>query len=262
MSFLIPNNLKFTGTDTRKRRYLAPEKIIKTWGDVNNTHLLCERSDIQAVLHSTAPLVSMKSTAQTHAALLLDYGCEIHGCVRIVTANHKDKDGKAVTCRLRYRFGESIAEAITPIGEKNSTNDHATRDGILDVSYMAAGETGETGFRYLYIELCDEDVTFNLVSLTGVLITADVDAVGSFYSSDERLDRIWQTAAYTVYLNMQEYLWDGIKRDRAVWLGDMNTEVETALAVFGDTQLVRRSLDFGVEITPLPKFLHILFGGL
>ncbi|MFQ8806497.1 MAG: hypothetical protein ACLR8Y_17180 [Alistipes indistinctus] len=48
----------------------------------------------------------------------------------------------------------------------------------------------------------------------------DIPYLGSFRSSDPRLDSIWMTGAYTVHLNMQDYLWDGIKRDRLVWMGD------------------------------------------
>ncbi|MDR2816497.1 MAG: hypothetical protein LBB62_07330 [Proteiniphilum sp.] len=46
--------------------------------------------------------------------------------------------------------------------------------------------------------------------------------LGSFGSSDPRFDSIWITGAYTTHLNMQEYFWDGIKRDRLVWLGDFH----------------------------------------
>jgi alpha-L-rhamnosidase len=41
--------------------------------------------------------------------------------------------------------------------------------------------------------------------------------------------------ADTVHLCMQDYLWDGIKRDRLVWIGDMHPEVSTINAVFGFT---------------------------
>ena len=34
-------------------------------------------------------------------------------------------------------------------------------------------------------------------------------------------------------LNMQDCLWDGIKRDRLVWIGDMHPETMSILAVFG-----------------------------
>ena len=62
-------------------------------------------------------------------------------------------------------------------------------------------------------------------------------------SNDERLNRIWQTGAYTVHLNMQDYLWDGIKRDRLVWIGDMGPETMTVLSVFGnqDIQIIGQS---------------------
>ena len=190
------------------------------------------------------------------AAMLVDYGCEIHGDVRIVTEMVSNTLGEDAMANVRLRFGESINEAMTPVGEQGSTNDHATRDCIVGISKWAAQETAETGFRYMYIELLDDDVILKIKSLTGVLIVSDVTAVGTFESSDKRLNRVWQTAAYTVYLNMQEYLWDGIKRDRAVWFGDMNTEVETALAVFGDVDVVRRSLEFGAMTTPLPKWMN------
>ena len=71
--------------------------------------------------------------------------------------------------------------------------------------------------RYGQIEIVKE--------ATAILRYRDIPYVGSFRSSDPRLDSIWMTGAYTVHLCMQEYLWDGIKRDRAVWLGDMHPEV-------------------------------------
>ena len=40
---------------------------------------------------------------------------------------------------------------------------------------------------------------------------------------------------------MQDYLWDGIKRDRLVWIGDMHPETRTILAVFGDHEIVPRA---------------------
>ena len=94
---ILPTTLNFSGEDTRKRQYLSPVKIVKTWGDVKNAELLLERSWIQAILHTDAPSCSMVSKKGQAAAILLDYGCELHGCVRIVTAMHKDKDGKNVT---------------------------------------------------------------------------------------------------------------------------------------------------------------------
>ena len=43
-------------------------------------------------------------------------------------------------------------------------------------------------------------------AVQGVFHYLDLDYVGSFSCSDEKLNRIWDTAAYTAHLNMQEFL--------------------------------------------------------
>ena len=69
------------------------------------------------------------------------------------------------------------------------------------------------------------------VSYTHLLVYKDVEYKGSFSSSDPLINRIWDVGAYTVHLNMQEYIWDGIKRDRLVWVGDMHPETTTIQAL-------------------------------
>jgi hypothetical protein len=60
---------------------------------------------------------------------------------------------------------------------------------------------------------------------------------------------------------MQEYLWDGIKRDRLVWVGDLYPEVNVINAVFGQTEIVSRTLDFARNTSPLvPARLTIRWG--
>ena len=55
---------------------------------------------------------------------------------------------------------------------------------------------------------------------------------------------------------MQNYLWDGIKRDRLVWLGDMHPEVMTINTVFGNNEVVPKSLDLARDLTPLPNWMN------
>jgi len=58
------------------------------------------------------------------------------------------------------------------------------------------------------------------------------------------LNCIWKTAVRTVHLCMQHYLYDGAKRDRIVWMGDMHPEIRTILCAFSDTSVIRDSLAF------------------
>ena len=77
-----------------------------------------------------------------------------------------------------------------------------------------------------------------------------------FVCSLTSINQIWKVGAYTVHLNMQEYLWDGVKRDRLVWIGDMHPEVATINAVFGFNDVVPRSLDLTRDITPVTEWMN------
>ncbi|MFN0293651.1 alpha-L-rhamnosidase-related protein [Pedobacter helvus] len=239
------------------REYKSPVRVV--WqsngaeGTIKNTAQLLKEGNGQADLSSTA-LCVLESNAIEKPALLIDFGKEIHGGLQIVTGRWQNKK----PIKVRVRFGESVSEAISDIGEKGGTNDHAMRDFIIELPWLGSIETGNTGFRFVRIDLLDENATLHLKEVRAISIYRDIPYLGSFKSSDERLNKIWQTGAYTVHLNMQEYLWDGIKRDRLVWVGDMHPEVATINAVFGYNEVVPKSLDLARDITPLPGWMNTI----
>ncbi|MEG1886472.1 MAG: alpha-L-rhamnosidase, partial [Alistipes sp.] len=154
------------------------------------------------------------------------------------------------------RLGESVSEAMCEIdGQNGATNDHAMRDFTISLPWLGVTEVGNSGFRFVRIDLLDA-TELQLKELRAVSTFRDSPYKGTFRCSDERLNAIWQTGARTVHLNMQEYLWDGIKRDRLVWVGDMFPEVMTINSVFGYNEVVPRSLDFIRDATPLPGWMH------
>lgn len=65
---------------------------------------------------------------------------------------------------------------------------------------------------------------------------------GAFACSDERLTRVWMTSAYTLRLCRHDFLIDGVKRDRLPWVGDLAMSLMANAYVFGDGEIVRRSL--------------------
>ena len=159
--------------------------------------------------------------------------------------------------RVRVRFGESASEAMSDVGgPKGATNDHAIRDQTCLIPWLGTHEIGNTGFRFVRIDLVDPDSFVVLKAVRAVFLYRDLPYKGSFRCSDERLNRIWQTGAYTAHLNMQDYLWDGIKRDRLVWIGDMHPETMTICAVFGNVDVVPASLDLVRDDTPLPNWMN------
>ncbi len=173
--------------------------------------------------------------------------------VRLVTGMWENK--KPV--RVRIRFGESVSEAMSdPGGESGATNDHAIRDETHLLPWLGTIEIGSTGFRFVRIDLTEPNAELLLREVTAAFVYRNVEYLGSFHSSDEMLNRIWMTGAYTVHLNMQTYLWDGIKRDRLVWVGDLHPEVMTIVSAFGRDEVVPRSLDLIRDATPLPEFMN------
>ncbi len=242
-------------TDELTRAYLVPQRIVWAQGNIKRQEVLLDEGTGQPDM-AGMPTCTMQNGDSDTASIILDYGRELHGGLKLVVGS-----ASAASIRVRIRFGESVAECCAePDGGKNqkglASNDHATRDDNYLVPRYGQLEIGSTGFRFVRIDLLDRNSRLQLKEATAILRFRDIPYLGSFRSSDPRLDSIWMTGAYTVHLCMQEYLWDGIKRDRAVWLGDMHPEVQAIMAVFGQNEVVPKSLDEAVRQYPLPKWLN------
>ncbi|MBQ3078367.1 MAG: alpha-L-rhamnosidase [Clostridia bacterium] len=238
--------------DPRARMPLLPVRIVKTWGRVLNADALLEDSPAQAFLGKFSGCVMINTCGSERAAVLLDFGAEFHGSCRLTAGMI---DGGVKFARLKIRFGESVSEAVSELGYKNAGCDHACRDQEVVMSGLSVHETNESGFRFAYIELMD-DKAVGLVNVHGVMIYRDIERLGKFSCSDPLIEKIWETAVYTVHMCMQEYLWDGIKRDRLVWMGDMHTEILTILTAFGKQDVIEKSLDFMKIHTPASDWMN------
>ncbi len=238
------------------RTYITPQKIIwqsdSTGQFIQNPSQLTTMGNGQVAVNDQ-DLFRFISTDANKPGILLDYGKEINGGVKISMGIRPSK----TPLKLRLRFGESVGEAMSNIGgEQNATNEHSLRDFIIEVPWLGTVEIGETGFRFLRIDVVEANENAPIKSIEAAFVYRDIPYLGSFESSDARLDEIWLTGAYTVHLNMQSYLWDGIKRDRLVWVGDLHPEVMTINTVFGENSIVPKSLDLARDQHPLPQWMN------
>lgn len=179
--------------------------------------------------------------ASAPPSLMLDFGQELNGGVEL----HFSDATPIPQARVRIRFGESVSEAAgTPC------NDHAVHDVTLNLSVMAKHEFGSTGFRFVRLDFLDCQTPIRLRSVNAVALERNYEYKGRFECSDARLNRIWQTGARTVHLCCQDYLYDGIKRDRLVWMGDIHPEAMVIAAVFGPQAIVPDSVEKVYAETP------------
>ena len=242
--------------DARTREYITPVRVVWTNSTdlISNPDALLQEGNGQADFMERT-FCDMKSTRKVHPAIILDFGKELHGGLQIVTGMGSDQN-----VRVRVRFGESVSETMSEIDGKNGAkNDHAIRDQEVLLPWFGVKEIGNSGFRFVRIDLISDNKELSLKEVRAIALYRDVPYRGAFKSNDERLNQIWQTGAYTVHQCMQEFLWDGIKRDRLVWMGDMHPEIMTISNVFGYNEVVPKSLDLARDSTPLPGWMNGMY---
>ena len=242
--------------DSRVRTYVTAERIV--WKSTDSASFIRRAENLlkpgigQSVLGSEN-VCRLISNDTERPAILLDFGKELQGGIQIITGQGPTQK----PINVRIRFGESVSEAMCEIdGENGASNDHAMRDFNISLPWLGVTEVGNSGFRFARIDLLDANTELQLKEVRAIFTHRDIPFKGSFRSNDERLNKIWDTGAYTVFLNMQDYLWDGIKRDRLVWLGDMHPEVMSINTVFGYNDVVPKSLDLIRDVTPVPRWMN------
>ncbi|MBQ8229944.1 MAG: alpha-L-rhamnosidase [Clostridia bacterium] len=226
--------------------YGYAKKIVATGGEIVNAETLLKEKTMQISVGET-DLCSIKGKGY----ILFDFGKELSGGARIFTHGA----GKGV--KVRLRFGESVSETCAEIGEKNATNDHSLRDMEVSLQSYSDMTFGQTGYRFLRVDFLEEDKTLTLKSVVATIDTDTREETGKFECDDELVNTIWNTAAYTLRLCLQNgYIWDGIKRDRLVWIGDLYPEMRTARCLFDEVPETLKCLDFSMEQSPLPRWAN------
>ncbi len=228
------------------KEYLHPVRIVKQSSNIVNSKALFENNSSQIFLKETNFLSCVGK-----GYIILDFGKEMQGGVRIISSY---KEGQKTLLGMRIRFGESVDEACAELGEKNANCDHSVRDFTIGLPDLSDQEWGQTGFRFVRIDFLTDDKEYRIVNIYAASVYRDLPYLGSFECNDELINSIYNTARYTIHLNMQTELWDGIKRDRLVWIGDMQPEVLGITDIFGANDCVESALKASALKNPLPSW--------
>jgi len=226
--------------DPRVREFVPPTRVV--W----SSEIGVERPE--SLLSDDRSVCVLSPTEGVEpAAILIDFGRELNGGVRLDVPT--TSTGRPA--RIRVRFGESVSEAMSV-----PNNDHTIHDFDTLAAWMGRTEIGSTGFRFVRIDLLDTETALHLRWVEAVSLMHPLEYQGAFTCSDERLNRIWEVGAYTVHLCMQDHVWDGIKRDRLVWIGDLHPETMVISSIFGAHPIVPATLDYERDRTSLPGWMN------
>lgn len=172
-----------------------------------------------------SPQAVVKSE-KVNKGTLLDFGKETFGFIKVHGLRGKGK--------MNIFYGESKEEALSI--DKGETLDEldvdleSKKDSVIPLS---------KAFRYVNAQYSGS-VTADSISM--LYEYAPVNDRGSFRSSDEELNKIYDVAKYTFHLNTREFFIDGIKRDRWVWSGDAYQSYLMNYYSFFDAETVKRTL--------------------
>ena len=245
------NMVKQKKKDTRTREMIYPSRIVQIRGNVTNVENLMVEKNLQITTVEPECTI-LKNDNQEDAMILLDFGRELNGSLRLLTSWCE-----GCNCvNVQIKLGESVAEALSEIGCKNATNDHAMRDIDMWLPSLSDMVTNESGFRFACIRLKSKNAILRLKAIVAVSIYHDLPYIGMFRCDNEKINAIFDVSAYTCHLCIQNYIWDGIKRDRLVWVGDIHPEMLTIRTVFGDIPMVEETIRFMRERTPLPGWMN------
>ena len=231
--------------DERMQEERLPIKILRAEGSIENAGILLTPAEPQIGLDETHLMC-----VNGRGYIILDFKEELNGSVRILT---QVADGGG--CRVRIRTGESISECCAEEGDRMAGNYHTLRDAEVLLVMYSDMRFFETGFRFVRIDFLEEKTVY-IKSVMATSFSRKLQPKGSFRCSDERVNEIFRVASRTLMLNMHDYLWDGIKRDRLVWVGDMHPETTAIACLFGDDPSIGRSLTYSREHTPLPNWMN------
>lgn len=155
---------------------------------------------------------------------LFDFGKETFGLL-----SFRNVSGNG---RLYAFYGESMEEALAP--------DHCETFDLCEVNGSAASMPVSRTRAFRYVFILEDGVGFE--DLAYAYEYLPLRYRGTFKSSDEKLNRIWETALYTLHLNTREFFLDGLKRDRWIWGGDAYQSALMNYYSFFDRDICKRTL--------------------
>jgi hypothetical protein len=155
-----------------------------------------------------------------------DFGREMVGYPNIIGYSYGP-------VKIGVACGEYEAECLDPFQPVSQAD--------LSMGGIRWSTADRRAFRYLRLTIEPTQLT-RIDRVQAEVVGHPVEDAGSFRCSDDTLNKVYDTSAYTVRLCMQDFYEDGIKRDRLLWIGDLRVEALVNYYTFGDIGLAKRSL--------------------
>ncbi|KAI1141617.1 glycoside hydrolase family 78 protein [Hypoxylon sp. FL0543] len=221
-----------------------------------------------------SPLVGSVSLVSAQPGVYYDFGLEVGGVVTIdfsVSSVHGEGALGIAFTEAKDWIGP-VSDSSSGVFERKDGALYANFSSVGNYTYVMPDEQLRGGFRYMTLFLVGATSSGSVSNVSLELsfqpTWSNLQAYqGYFHSSDDLLNKIWYSGAYTIQTNAlhpstgrawpaPDSQWandgdigtgstintDGAKRDRTVWPGDMGVAIPAAFYSTGDIESVRNSL--------------------
>lgn len=233
-------------TESRKKDYLIPDGIVVKTDNIIDERCLLEEFTRQNIIGTKKACV-----VKGEGTLIFDFRKEYYGGIRLLLGSC---EMSSIMPNIRIRFGESLSECYADLGEKNTTNDHSTRDMTVYMSSNSDMEWGNTGYRYVRIDFI-VDGLYRINNVFGTFFHGEYPDA-EYKTDNEEVNQLLEMSVRTVFLNMQNYIWDGIKRDQHIWVGDLYPEVLGVFYLYKDIKIIEDTLDIILDNYIMPSWFN------
>lgn len=221
---------------------VRPVRVVRTVGTVSNAGVLVGQGSGSAWL--------TVRQGGSPAAIVLDFGKEVGGTPYIVVSG-----STALSATVRISTSEALPFLTTSSGAFTNDSGSQINFTVNAAQRYTGGLRG--GFRFAAIELRTAGtVQLSAAGVNFRAFRAGPDRYqGWFMSSDDQLNRMWYSGAYTAQMDMvpvgvascfnRPVIFDGAKRDRAIWSGDLLVTNPVALLSLGSNGVpyIKGSID-------------------
>ena len=176
------------------KEYLLPIRVVDSRGTDYEDTLFYSKGLYATINYNMAEWNQYLKIEGIGSYVILDFGKEMHGGVRLITNWILESN-----CKVRIRFGVCVGEVNSSIGEKNAQNAHNSRDFEALICAYADATFGQTGFRFVRIDVLEEKyVYFKNIFCENRIFSKK--PIYTYQGKDQRIADIFQTAKRTVDL--------------------------------------------------------------
>lgn len=192
----------------------------------------CESMALKPTCEALPLRVPPRSSGERFAVLCVDFGKVLAGYLHFCVSGHEGDVVDVIFAEVQSPNLRPFVNGTTyrPISR------FILREGSNDLQVFFNYDA----MRYAYFIFRGDDAKLCSASMSWV--TYPMDRTSSFFTTDQKLQKLWNISAHTLRLCMQDGFLDSPSREQQQWMGDARCQARFNAYLSGDMRMLRKIL--------------------